>query len=485
MNKLVLVFVVVSLLHQVLSQYPHPKPQSRIVESESEKRTANVQTFFITWSGTTWGNPQCIAYAIAQIDISQVPTGSFSSVSFGALKFFQLNFTTSSATRSFSLSSYDSWYFNSEIGLDFTKELIGQTANGYTFGTCNENSDPCGCGDFNVFPINYDTTPWGEICLTLQDGESYTSQRTTISSFKPAVSAVCGNGIVESGEQCDGGSCCTSTCTFQSSSTVCRSSAGACDIAEHCTGSSSLCPADSFQSTSTVCRAQSGPCDNAASCTGSSASCPANSFQSASTVCGTQTGPCDIAATCSGSSASCPANSFQSSSTVCGTQTGPCDIAATCSGSSASCPANSFQSSSTVCGTQTGPCDIAATCSGSSASCPANSFDSSSTVCRPAVNSCDFAEFCTGTSSSCPPDVVSETTPCFCGRQNLSDGEVGFYCDATGGFYECLGGALSVLSVDMNCALGTACGCAFGVECSCGMEWSPCVLAGTQQWCPI
>jgi hypothetical protein len=61
---------------------------------------------------------------------------------------------------------------------------------------------------------------------------------------------------------------------------------------------------------------------------------------------------------------------------------------------------------------------------------------------------------------------------------------MGYYCDATGGFYECLGGALSVLSVDMACSPGTACGCPFGVECSCGLEWSPCVLAGTTQWCP-
>jgi choice-of-anchor A domain-containing protein len=54
----------------------------------------------------------------------------------------------------------------------------------------------------------------------------------------------CGNGIVEAGEQCDGGSCCTSTCTYSSSSTVCRPAVSQCDVPEMCSGSSSSCGAD-------------------------------------------------------------------------------------------------------------------------------------------------------------------------------------------------------------------------------------------------
>jgi choice-of-anchor A domain-containing protein/fibro-slime domain-containing protein len=137
-------------------------------------------------------------------------------------------------------------------------------------------------------------------------------RHTTGSTFKMttdlvlAPSSVCGNGVIESGEQCDGGSCCTTSCTFSSSSSVCRPSAGSCDVPETCTGSSSTCPSDSFASSSTVCRSSQGPCDVAESCTGSSASCPTDSFASSSTVCRPSQGPCDPSESCTGSSASCP-----------------------------------------------------------------------------------------------------------------------------------------------------------------------------------
>ncbi|KAG5646892.1 hypothetical protein DXG03_001968 [Asterophora parasitica] len=82
---------------------------------------------------------------------------------------------------------------------------------------------------------------------------------------------MCGNGIVEKGEDCDPGKgvdsaccdpetckfrpgalcdpesspCCTGQCTFAPSTQVCRPSKDAlCDTAETCTGNSSTCPTD-------------------------------------------------------------------------------------------------------------------------------------------------------------------------------------------------------------------------------------------------
>jgi Disintegrin/Metallo-peptidase family M12B Reprolysin-like len=82
---------------------------------------------------------------------------------------------------------------------------------------------------------------------------------------------MCGNGIVETGEECDPGagsnstccdpatcrfrenavcdplssSCCTSSCQFAPAAQVCRPARDAtCDVAETCTGLSADCPAD-------------------------------------------------------------------------------------------------------------------------------------------------------------------------------------------------------------------------------------------------
>jgi hypothetical protein len=66
---------------------------------------------------------------------------------------------------------------------------------------------------------------------------------------------------------------------------VCRSSAGACDIAESCDGSSNDCPADAFQPSTVVCRSAAGVCDVAESCTGTSAACPPDGFKPDNTPC--------------------------------------------------------------------------------------------------------------------------------------------------------------------------------------------------------
>lgn len=82
---------------------------------------------------------------------------------------------------------------------------------------------------------------------------------------------MCGNGIVEAGEQCDPGQGVNSTCC---DSATCKFTAGAvCDPA-----SSSCCTSQcAFAPSSQVCRPAKDPnCDQAEMCTGTSAACPAD-----------------------------------------------------------------------------------------------------------------------------------------------------------------------------------------------------------------
>jgi choice-of-anchor A domain-containing protein len=73
--------------------------------------------------------------------------------------------------------------------------------------------------------------------------------------------AICGNGIIETGEDCDGGACCTATCKFESAATTCRGAAGECDVAEKCSGTSSDCPTDVIKPSGTRCGEFFGMCD--------------------------------------------------------------------------------------------------------------------------------------------------------------------------------------------------------------------------------
>src|SRR4029450_5187249 len=109
-------------------------------------------------------------------------------------------------------------------------------------------------------------------------------------------------------------SCCSSTCTFKASGTLCRSSTGECDPQEVCTGAAATCPADAFTAAGTPCTdispPASGNCKDA-QCNGSG-TCDQNfANETNGTVCidglfcnGTDTGQ---SGTCSGHSGdACP-----------------------------------------------------------------------------------------------------------------------------------------------------------------------------------
>jgi choice-of-anchor A domain-containing protein len=102
-------------------------------------------------------------------------------------------------------------------------------------------------------PFNNVNQPTGVIIGKVIANNIVSLQINKYPCFSPAPTATCGNGIVESGEQCDGGSCCTSECTFSPSTTVCRPAVSQCDIPEMCTGSSSTCPADVNYGFETAC----------------------------------------------------------------------------------------------------------------------------------------------------------------------------------------------------------------------------------------
>lgn len=253
-------------------------------------------------------------------------------------------------------------------------------------------------------------------------------------------SCLCGNGALDAGEICDDGNlsdgdCCSSSCQFEGSGTVCRSALGACDLQEVCTGASPVCPsdmkstaacrpavdvcdapetcdgsnndcpADTFQSSSVVCRASAGACDIAESCTGSSSECPGDVLEPSTIVCRPSTGACDVAENCNGASAACPSDGKVLAGMECRPSAGICDIAESCDGVGNACPSDGFQSSSVVCRGSAGACDIAENCTGSSSECPVDVLEPSTIVCRPSNGACDLAEACTGTSAECPGDT--------------------------------------------------------------------------------
>jgi len=83
---------------------------------------------------------------------------------------------------------------------------------------------------------------------------------------RPAA-AVCGDGVVDAGEQCDLGSgngspttCCSTLCEHRAEDNVCRPAANACDVAEKCTGTSDTCPSD-------VVIPDGASCDDGSPCT--------------------------------------------------------------------------------------------------------------------------------------------------------------------------------------------------------------------------
>ena len=254
---------------------------------------------------------------------------------------------------------------------------------------------------------------------------------------------VCGNGVVETKEDCDegaangtGASCCTSTCDFRGAGQVCRSGSGdvcdpdeactggagtcpgdvvnggatcraaadSCDVAEICTGvAGQACPGDAFEPSFVVCRGSAGACDPVENCTGTGPACPGDAKSTAQ--CRAASGACDVAENCDGVGNDCPADGFASGATQCRASAGACDPAENCTGTGPACPGDA--KSTSQCRASAGGCDVAESCDGVSNDCPGDGFASGGTQCRASAGACDPAETCSGTGPSCPGDAKS------------------------------------------------------------------------------
>src|SRR5207247_3396835 len=97
---------------------------------------------------------------------------------------------------------------------------------------------------------------------------------------------------------------------------ACRPSAGECDIAETCGGlPGQACPPDAKKANGTLCTDDGNVCTTD-TCNGTSNFCqhPAGN---AGTVCRASAGICDLDETCTGTSSTCPADVFKPSTTTC------------------------------------------------------------------------------------------------------------------------------------------------------------------------
>ncbi len=291
----------------------------------------------------------------------------------------------------------------------------------------------------------------------------------------------CGDGFTDPWEQCDLGgsngamdSCCSSTCSYVSSSQICRSAAGVCDMAEYCTGSSASCPSDMYD-TMSECRSSAGTCDPADYCNGTGPNCPSNESGFSSTagmscddgdandchygLC--EFGACETGNNYDPNGTQCGDNDwcYNGSCFTCGN--GSLDPGEECdagglNGTSTSCCDSVclFKTSAEVCHDgNDATCDPDTYCSGSSADCPWSGYNSvscstedmnectdgqcSSGVCMAVNNSSACSDSdgnaCTSgqcSGGSCLPQPSSEGSPCpggYCTTGSSSSGGVP-YC---------------------------------------------------------
>lgn len=152
-------------------------------------------------------------------------------------------------------------------------------------------------------------------------GDTYTARSLTFAL--PAKCPVCGNGIVETGEQCDqgknGAACCSPTCRFRADGTVCNDG-DACTRSDQCQagacvgGNPVVCSATDACHVAGVCNSTTGSCSTPAKPNGS----PCNDGNAC-----TQTDSCQSGFCLGGNPVVC-SSAAQCQETSCDAATGTC-----------------------------------------------------------------------------------------------------------------------------------------------------------------
>lgn len=219
---------------------------------------------------------------------------------------------------------------------------------------------------------------------------------TAAGTFSFSISEdLCGNAVIDPGEQCDGGRCCTRSCTLRERGRTCRASAGECDAAEACDGTNPTCPADAVKASGSVCRIAA------------------------------ETQVCDVAELCDGTSKQCPPDGVKAAGDVCREAADVCDQPEHCDGISPTCPEDLLKRRGEPCREGIGACDVAETCDGVSAACPQDLVAPRGQTCRRKAHSCDRKERCTGASKQCPTDKSNDLDQDgICDRYNICGGAV-------------------------------------------------------------
>jgi hypothetical protein len=156
-----------------------------------------------------------------------------------------------------------------DLNSDGTYDLVVDTVAvllGYGDGTFAAPVSPLASTAFAGLAVaDFDADTHPDLAMAHFAGETVSIMLSTLP---------CGNCVIDSDEDCDGGACCAADCTFVASGLLCRESQGGCDVAESCTGDSSDCPPDEFEDSTTVCNPGTAPCELDIYCDGLGPLCP-------------------------------------------------------------------------------------------------------------------------------------------------------------------------------------------------------------------